>query len=148
MKIKRIICVLLALLTLCGVFVSCSSLNDDEQGTRGPEVTYLDDDGKRYDENGFLMDDLPDDIEVVLQGVCMPDVPNFVMIEGLRSQYSTQEADVVLNLKNYTDPVTWYVNDKPLGGNIFSPSALAPGRYKISFKNDDIRGEVRVTIIE
>ncbi|MBR5843996.1 MAG: endonuclease [Bacteroidaceae bacterium] len=93
-------------------------------------------------------DDLPDDIEVVLQGVCMPDVPNFVMIEGLRSQYSRQEADVVLNLKNYTDPVTWYVNDKPLGGNIFSPSALAPGRYKISFKNDDIRGEVRVTIIE
>ena len=64
MKIKRIICVLLALLTLCGVFVSCSSLNDDEQGTRGPEVTYLDDDGKRYDENGFLMDDLPDDIDL------------------------------------------------------------------------------------
>ena len=93
-------------------------------------------------------EEFPDYVEVKLQGVCMPELPNFVMIDGLRSRYSRQDADVLLKLKNYTKPVTWYIDDRPLGGNILSPSELAPGRYKISFKNEDIRGEVRVTIYE
>ena len=93
-------------------------------------------------------DDLPDDIEVVLQGACMPELPNFVMVDGLKSQYSSQDADVMLALKNYTEPVTWYIDDKPITGNIFSPSTLTPGRHKISFNNDHVRGDVRVTIYE
>lgn len=92
--------------------------------------------------------DLPDFVEVTLQGACMPELPNFVMIDGLKSQYGRNEEDVLLTLQNYTEPVTWYIDDKPITGNIFSPSTLSLGRHKISFKNDRVQGDVRVTIYE
>ena len=93
-------------------------------------------------------DNLPDDIEVVLQGACMPDLPAFVMIDALKSTYSQRDADVPFTLSNYTEPVTWYIDDKAIAGNIFSPSAMSVGVHKIMFKNSQVRGEVRINITE
>jgi hypothetical protein len=92
--------------------------------------------------------DLPDFVEVTLKGACMPELPDFVMIDGLKSQYSRKDGDVLLTLQNYTEPVTWYIDDKPITGNIFSPSTMSLGRHKITFKNDCVQGNVRVTIYE
>ena len=95
-----------------------------------------------------VCDNLPDDVEVVLQGVSMPDIPKFVRIEGLRSSYTRADGDVLLTLSDYDHPVTWYIDGEAISGNTFSPSTLSPGRHTISFKNDSVRGEVRITINE
>ena len=95
-----------------------------------------------------VCDNLPDDVEVLLQGVSMPDIPKFVRIVGLRSTYSRTDGDVLLTLSDYTQPVTWYIDNVVISGNTFSPSALSPGRHTISFKNESVRGEVRITINE
>lgn len=96
----------------------------------------------------IVCDNLPDDVEVILKGVCMPDIPNFVKIEGLKSCYSRSDEDVLLTLSNYTRPVTWFIDDIAIGDNILSPSTLLPGSHKITFKNDSLCGDVRITIIE
>lgn len=59
----RVISLFAALIMICGTLASCSPSSEDEpEYTEG--VTYTDDDGKRYDSRGFLMDDLPDDIDL------------------------------------------------------------------------------------
>ena len=59
MKTLRLIAVLLVFVMMVGVFgVSCNK-NDDNT----PPVNKLPDDGKGYDENGYELDDLPEDLD-------------------------------------------------------------------------------------
>lgn len=61
---KKIFACLLALLMLTSTLftaVGCSDKGDEESEEYSMEVSTSDD-GKRYDENGYLMDDLPEDL--------------------------------------------------------------------------------------
>ncbi|MBR4013611.1 MAG: extracellular solute-binding protein [Clostridia bacterium] len=61
---KKALSLILALLLLCSTLltVGCSNKEDDETGDYSMEVSTADD-GTRYDENGYLMDDLPEDLD-------------------------------------------------------------------------------------
>lgn len=93
-------------------------------------------------------DDFANNVEVVLQGLCLSGEPMFVKIKGLKSSYSQRDADVSLSLLNYTEPVVWYIDGASVSGNTFSPSSLELGRHTITFENASLRGEVNITITQ
>ena len=60
---KRILCLMLALVMLLSMLVACKK-DEEEAGGEGEDTTTtVDENGQRYDENGYLMDDLPEDLD-------------------------------------------------------------------------------------
>ena len=56
-KTKKLLCLLMAVVILAMTLVACSS--DEESEATSEEVsTVSTENGERYDENGYLMDDL------------------------------------------------------------------------------------------
>ncbi len=90
--------------------------------------------------------DFPDDIVLQLRGLCMNQTPQIVMVDNLKATYKQTDADISLELRNCTEVVTWYVDGKQLDGNVLSPSQLAVGMHKISFKTANVAGNVRISI--
>lgn len=60
---KRILCLILALVMLLSMLVACKK-DEEETGGEGEDTTTtVDENGQRFDENGYLMDDLPEDLD-------------------------------------------------------------------------------------
>ncbi len=91
-------------------------------------------------------DDIPNDIEITLRGMCMSNEPLIVCVDNLKAEYSQSDADMVLTLRNNNAPVVWYIDNVKLDDNIFSPAALTEGLHTIIFRTDYITGKVRVRI--
>ena len=92
--------------------------------------------------------DFPNDIEVILQGLCMPEDPQFVAVDGLKTSYSRGDGDVTLLLRNCDEEIVWYIDGKQLDSNTLSPSALSVGKHIVQFVTPSVSGRVRVTITQ
>lgn len=91
-------------------------------------------------------DDLPDDIELTLRGLCQPTPTGIVTVEGLKARYSRSDADIKLRLRNTQESVTWHIDGSAVSNNIFSPASLSVGMHTISFETERVSGHVRVEI--
>lgn len=60
---KRILCLMLVFVMLLSMLVACKK-DEEETGGEGEDTTTtVDENGQRFDENGYLMDDLPEDLD-------------------------------------------------------------------------------------
>ena len=62
-KATRLLCLMLAFIMVLGVLVSCKKGSEDGDAVNVSDQsveTIVTEDGLRYDENGYLMDDLPE----------------------------------------------------------------------------------------
>lgn len=92
--------------------------------------------------------ELPRQVELVVKGLCMPQLDNIIRVDEMKSSYSQRDADMILQLRNCTEAVTWYIDGTQLPDGRFSPSSLAKGMHTISFKTAHVSGKVRVMITQ
>ena len=59
---KRIFCLLLALLLICGGLAACKKDKGNDPVATAPENQQGEEDDNEYDKNGYLKDDLPNDV--------------------------------------------------------------------------------------